>query len=352
MFTSEVRSSTGSWNAVSMLEEHGLCEADYTRVTGYADAMADPGGNPIAILGMPMRGNRESLGRNHCDCCQAELPEHASTMELVPTKQAYRRGSRTHRDGALRRLRLCRQCLNWWRLTISDPSAMLGEGFREFEGASGGWINPGHGDAVCYALRTRDEAILATTMEIDGKRLRCVEYPGPLAPGEIAFVGTGKKDRAGTFVRSLDLAARSRVALVTQPDQLADAAAALQLGAREMLASPVSPQQLVGAFVRAGRPNANRRDADTGLVILGAPAPGLGLSCVAFSVRARNPMHVLELALSARRFLRGYDEVGSDGRGGLAIHVYCDLEFKPQITARLRLLMGKGTDVVPGADAA
>lgn len=348
-FTAEVRTSVGTWGAVATIEDLLLCYDDYDRFTAYADAIT--GGDPGSpMLGLPMRPTAVSLGAGHCDCCQAELHDHASTVELVPTAQVYRRGSRTHRDGALRRLRVCRVCLGWWRSTVIDPAAMLGHSRRATEGAAGGWLNPGHGDAVAYALRGRDLAILATTMEADETAFRRIVRPGELHPAETVFVAAGKRDRAASFVRALDPSLRHRVAIVAHSDQLEDAKAALQAGAGELLASPLSPQQVVGALVRTEHSKPARKDSATGLSILEKPRTVFGRSCLAYTIQSKQPAQLLEIALVARRFLRGYDELGSDGRGGLRVHAYAEPVYQRRIAERLGSLLGKDCSVLAETD--
>lgn len=346
-FTTEVRTSQGIWNAVSTNEDLRLCVEDYDRFTSYADAITGGEGR-APVLGIPLRPTSVSLGSGHCDCCQAELPEQASTLELVPAVQVYRRGSRTHRDGALRRLRVCRLCLGWWRSILLDPSAVTGLGHRRDEGSPGGWLNPGHGDAAAHALRGRDLAILATTMEADGTAYRRLARGADMRPGEIVFAGAGKRDRAAAFVRSVDPAERHRVVVVAHSDQLADARLALQAGAGELLASPISPQQIVGAAVRMRRRRRPLKDAATGLPILTEPLTAFGPSCLSYTIHGRDATQVMEVALLARRFVRGYDEVGSDGHGGIRIFAYAEPTYRARIAARLEALLGKGLTVVPG----
>lgn len=349
--TSEVRNA-GGWNPVFSLTQVSLCYDHYAAFIALTDLVTTGArgvGEPI--LGIPMRDTTVALEVDHCDACQATLAEQAATVELVPEAQAYRRGSRTRREGAMRRLRVCRQCLAWWRSILEDSSAITGEGTRALEGPTGGWLRFGASDAVAHALRPRDLAILAATVETDDGRFRYSPGRPVVRPGEVLFLGAGKRDRATTIVSALEPAIRQRVALVAHVDQLHDASRALRAGASELLASPLSPQQVNGALLRINRANRYRRDPATGLPILGAPAADFGQACLSFVLSASGGMEVLENALLARRFLRGYDEVGCDGRGNLAIHVYADPAMQEALGGRLTRLLGRRTQVRTGAVA-
>lgn len=351
-FTAEVRGAAGGWNPVSITDEFGLCAEDYDRLVEYADAIT-ASEQGTAVLGLPLRPTPFALGPDHCDCCQAELPDQASTMELVPAAQAYRRGSRTHRVGTLRWLRVCRLCLGWWQSAVRNPGGILGYSRSTAEGSSGGWLNPGHAGAAVHALRHRDTAMVAATMEADGASFRSIGRGAALTPSEVAFVAAGKRDRATAFVRAANPAERHRIAVVALSDQLEDAMAALKLGAGELLASPLSPQQIVGAAVRlAGQ--RRMKDPATGLPILGAAAPEFGRSCISYTVEARDPaqwldpMLLMEFALVARRFLRGYDEVGSDGNGSLQLNVFADVMYRTRIAEVLGAALGRGAVLKAG----
>lgn len=345
-FIREAKIPGGTWSPVSVLEESSLCQSDYDRLVALSDSMGRPvGGRPV--LGVPMWGGDATLDENHCQGCQALLPDQATSVELLPEATSYRRGGRTHRIGRMRRLRVCRQCYQWWVNALHDPSCILGTSWRANEGAQGEWINPGHGDAVGYRLRERDAQIVRTTVEAAGRTFRVARFArmGAPAADEVVFVAAGSKDRATRFVDVLPLSARSRLVIVTQPDQLEDAGAALKLGASEILASPLSPQQVIGAFVRSGR-QFTGRDPQSGLPIIGQPVSAYGLGCIRFTVAVRQPSQLLELALLTRRFLRGYDEVGSNGQGGLTINIYCDTAYQSRVAERLSLWLGRGVDVV------
>lgn len=344
-FTAEVRNGPDHWTGVSTVDHVRLCETDYDRFTRCADTIT-AGDSGAAILGLPLRGSKASLGPGHCDCCQCELTDQATTLEFVPLAQVYLGRSRSRRDGALRRLRLCNLCLSWWRTTIAHPLTLLGVGTRRLEGPPGGWLNLGHGDAATLGLLPRDVAIVATTMEADGADHRAVHRKFQPSPTEMLFVAAGKASRAATFVRGVEPSVRRRIAVVALMDHLADAAEALQAGASELLATPLSPQQVVGAFARVNAPVRPPKDTSTGLPILTGAAHAVGGSCLAFSVATKTTRQLLESALLARRALRGYDAVGTDGNGNLLMYVYAEAVNQERIRSRLKLVFGKGADVL------
>lgn len=337
----EVRGQNGNWPEVARIGEFALCDTDYERMVSVATAMVYPAVGNATALGVPMRQSALNLGPGHCDSCQAALADTATGVELVPATLTYRRGMRSHRTGAIRRLRVCRQCAGWWLAVTHDPSSILGTSERRCEGTMGGWLKVSHGPGAWFGLRPRDRHILEVTFEADHHELRHISGPTGLRADEVVFVAAGKRDRATKFVKGMSPFERHRIAVVAEADQLADAREALKLGAGEILASPLSPQQVVFAANRGLTPRSDRRDGKTGLFILPPPAPDYGRSCYAVQLHPRGDHSALEVALMARRFIRGYDEVGADGNGRLCLRIYCGDEEIQGIEERLQVLMGR-----------
>ncbi len=336
-FNTEVRAGSKTWHHVSSLAEFLLCDEDYSRVAGLASASVQGFNEQAIVLGMPLTDGTLTLGANHCDCCQVQLGESATGMELLPENA---RGSRTRRVGAIRRLRLCTACHGWWLSLLQDPSFMNGTGSREGEGNLGGWRSIPHGDAVFAHLGRRDEMILAMTMEADGRRARRIAPATRLQEHEFGFVRAGRADRATKFIVSLPVEVRGRFAVVTQADQIQDAEGALKRGAREVLSSPLSPQQIVGAGVRSFAAASPGRDPESGLLQLGSPLVVYGMPHSEIRVSPRNGTGPLEVVLLVRKFVRGWDEIGVDGAGNIVLRLYAEKADLAPILARLRFALG------------
>jgi hypothetical protein len=133
---------------------------------------------------------------------------------------------------------------------------------------------------------------------------------------------------------------RNRFAVVAQEDQLDDAEKALKRGAREILSSPLSPQQIVGAAVRSFNSSSPGRDAKSGLQILGSPLKAYGENHFDIRVDPRHGAPVLEVVLLVRKFIRGWDEIGADRAGNIVLRLYCERGDVEPVLARLRFAMG------------
>lgn len=159
----------------------------------------------------------------------------------------------------------------------------------------------------------------------------------------VFFVGAGRKDRAFSFVASLPENLRASVAVIGRPDCMEDAIDALKLGAGDLLASPLSPQQVVGAMERLSETGALReRTKATGLPIYRADDRTGGNL---LTVKLGTGDELSLAALTLRRFLRGYDRVGEDGTGNLAALVYCPPEDMPAVVGRIEVVMGERAKV-------
>ncbi|MGE0602003.1 MAG: hypothetical protein AB7J35_21765 [Dehalococcoidia bacterium] len=336
-FSTETRNERDAWEHSVSLAEFLLCDEDYARLSGLANASVQGFTEESVVLGMPLIEGGVVLGANHCDCCQTQFGDAATAMELLPEVS---RAKGNQRTGSIRRLRLCAACHGWWLSLLRDPSLLIGTASREGEGGLGGWRSVPHGDAVFAHLGRRDELILAMTMEADGQRARRIANATRLRDDEFGFVRAGRAHRATKFILSLPQEVRGRFAVVAHTDQLRDAAGALRHGAREILASPLSPQQIVGAGVRSFGSGSPGRDPGTGLMRLGSPLKLYGLSHSDVKVTPRNSVDPLEVVLLVRKFVRGWDEIGIDGGGNVVLRLYAERRDVELILGRLRFAIG------------
>lgn len=339
-FGEETREADGPWQADATATAFALCDQDYSRITGLADVSVKGFNEDAIVLGIPQIESTMVMGSGHCDCCQAQLGETATTMELFPSGITFVGGKRTRRAGTIRRLRLCIACHGWWLSLLRDPSFMNGTAWRNGEGNPGGWRSIPHGDAVFAHLGRRDELILAMTMEADGRRARRIAPATKVHDDEFGFVRAGRADRATRFILSLPREVRGRFAVVAQADQLGDAEGALKRGAREILASPLSPQQIVGAGVRSLGSTIPGRDPKTGLCRLGPPLKEYGPSHAQIRVTPRGEATALEVVLLVRKFVRGWDEIEADGAGNVVLRLYAEKADVESTLGRLRFALG------------
>ncbi len=223
----------------------------------------------------------------------------------------------------------------------------------------GGWRTTVASDAFSIALLERDDFTLAQTVGAIGRNFRKLALNDRAEVGAennaVFVVCAGRRDRATAFVGRLDPRLRARVAVVGRADCMEDSVAALRLGAGELLASPLSPQQIVGFMERASRPPSPnpQRGKLLGLPILREPVarPTL-IPDHLIAVRPANGEDLPRAALMLRRFLRGYDEIGEDGAGGLLALVSCSAEDIGSVVDRLTHVFGEKSQVTHKASSA
>jgi hypothetical protein len=339
----ELRKADGAWVSNATIATYRLCPAHFewahsllwTSSTGYA------GTGPI--LGIPMReaGARSSAGG--CDFCGSMLPPEAFGIDLVPNSQTFVRRLLFKHIGAIRQHRVCRQCEAWWTTTLADDSAARGTSYREGEGPPGSWFAACASDTHSIDLSPRDEALLATTVCAAGKQNTPTD-PGNRAAASsgVLFLGTGRRNGASRVVSRLSPAQRRRTVLVCRPDGLDDAHQALKMGAADLLASPLSPQQVAAAIDRIGLPvRPTARDAATGLPVYGKPISLYGHGGSVIQVQPPRHEDVRLVALLLRRYIRGYDLVGSDGNGAIQAVVFCPPEHVDTVADRIHRIAGE-----------
>ena len=107
-----------------------------------------------------------------------------------------------------------------------------------------------------------------------------------------------------------------------------------------MLVSPLTPQQVAGAFDRLGDPSwDSERDPILGLPLVAGGEARHGFPCHRIAVTPVASDDPWEVALLLRRALRGYDRLGADADGGLAVLLYCRDEHLGRTLARLETVL-------------
>jgi hypothetical protein len=232
--------------------------------------------------------------------------------------------------------------MTWCRTSIHHPSSLRGTGQRAAEGPAGGWLTAASFDAAAHQLFGADANVLVQTVETMGNNVAFVAPNGARLEGfdaRVLFLGAGGRFSATSILGAMLADQRRRVVVVARPDALDDAFGALRLGAGDLLASPLSPQQISGAFERLAGPPP-QRDVATGLPSYGEDTePRFGQPCNLLYVKPGHSESVEMAAFLLRRFLRGYDRVGLHPSGCLELRVYCPPEHVPAVRARLRLVV-------------
>ncbi|OAI39281.1 hypothetical protein AYO38_07945 [bacterium SCGC AG-212-C10] len=348
------------WNTGETAFIAPLCSSCFDWAAHLARIASDATAQDANMLGVPVAVNAPP-GHNrdrHCDYCYAELGDEAIGLDLAPLRSltSRQRGGVTRH--VIRQQRLCRQCYTWWRTVIADSSTVRGTSWRNGEGALGGWRSTVAFNVCGLFLQPRDQGVLEQTVLSMGRTFTA-SRPADVREWQrredaIFFVGCGKSGRAKTICQGLAEDVRARVVLVSRPDSVADMAAALNSGAGDFLASPLSPQQVSGAFERVASPPASLgRDAATGLLLLDGPASNSADPVHGLTIRQPGDGDVAATAVILRRFLRGYDLVGMSAEGELTAHVRCQPEAVLNVIQRLQLILGERAEISEvGAESA
>lgn len=326
-----------------------LCGDCYEWASGLMKVAGNAGALPETVLGMPIGGERTLADGAHCSYCQGFFEAESVGVDLVPSAREYMRSSLFRHVGEIRQQRICRQCHAWWVTTLADSSAVSGNSFRQLEGGMGGWLTTVAADGAGLFLLKRDAYVLQSTIEGMGRgyySLTAGQLPalGSWTAQPVLFISAGKRDRATLAVRQLDPKVRARTVITARPDCMVDALAAMEAGARDILASPLSPQQVSGALDRVFDPSLpTERDSMTGLPIFRKEhfGPRYNLPCFSVSLILRPGDDVPSLILLLRRFLRGYDRIGVDERGRLMALVYVPLEHADGVLGRMGKVLGE-----------
>lgn len=346
----EVFNASGAtWQVVQPLLAAALCRGCFARANSLAAIAADPARQLAGMLGVPpaVSGGGVLNGRQ-CDYCKAEVGTEAYGLELLPRGRTFVRTSLFRHTGEIRQQRLCLMCYGWWRATLFDTSAVSGTGVRRLEGPTGGWLSTVAFPTCGVGLHPRDAFTIARVLEPFAIPL--VDLPGGAVPagyeGQVVFIAADRHAPARDVIRALSPAERTRTVLVGRLDCLDDVRECLRLGVSELLASPLSPQQVEGAFHRVSHEAAPAIDPVLGLPLLRDGQPRFGLPAQHFRVAGPGD-DALALALILRRFVRGYDRIGGDGEGGVVLCVYCEDEHVPAVLRRLKTVLGERTVLTP-----
>lgn len=351
----ETVTGEGEWERSKERDVYPLCGPDWDWVVDLARRVSS--GAAESRLGVPSRETTAATGLPACDHCQARLGEQAVALEIAPSRRAIAIGARRGLDTW--NYRLCGQCAAWWRATLYDSSAVRMQSTRQREGASGGWLSSTAMDVVAIGLGSRDSSTLRTVVEAEGQRyyrLRTNELSRLVQwTGAAIFVGASGAGRAGRVVAALPSALCAQTVVVGRGDAIDDVRQALLAGAADMLAWPLSPQQIAGAIDRLkDPPQVGGGDESTGLAVLRQGFPIHGGPGHLLRIAPPGDTGPMEAALLLRRFLRGYDVVGCDGAGALAAVVACEAAHLEAVGNRVRAILGEATavDVVDTAEGA
>lgn len=338
--------------SLGAVQRFPLCAADFEWAAGLVERSGRglaPGETP---LGMPVREAVAVSPGQQCGGCNSTIGAETGVLDLVPSSRERAVGPLRRHSGRIFQLRLCRQCRAWWETTLRDSSAVRGDGTRAWEGPSGGWLAATRADVATLGLGARDEETIAATVGAVGRssqRLHFEDLAKLEQPPGTLFIGANRAGRASRTIARLPSAFRRVSVVVGRPDSLDDLAEALRAGAGDFLSWPLSPQQVAGAIDRAHQSGPGEaRDAETGLAVI---TDGLSIhKRPAQRLTATLPadMDLLEGALLARRFLRGYDRVGLSTSGDLSFAIPCEREHLAGVMERLEVVLGEGARMWEG----
>jgi hypothetical protein len=297
-----------------------------------------PRGAPASIAPSGMDSER-------CNLCAALLRNESYTLELMPTRRTFVRRNVYHNVGHMRHLRLCVGCVAWFRAVIYAETGARGGGLTT-ERAGPTWQPEHVGDASSAYLSPEDTALLGRALEQAGQRctaLRPLEARTAASTGHgLVFAGASTVGVARMLVESVSARARLRIVVVSRYDAHSDMAGALRAGALDFLASPLSAQQISGAFERLAdlRVSPWSRHQRTGLWVLSPPRLRGVQPCQVYRIGVPAGGDAMEAAWLLRRFLRGHDRVGVDRNGALYAHVFCPDEHTDEVVRRLSYILG------------
>ena len=275
-----------------------------------------------------------STSGGDCSLCGEAAGEHSLT--LVPAGES---GPGWRPPAGYR---LCAACLGW-TLDLLDGESLARWARRpEGDGPGGAWPHQQIAGIAVRGLDARDAVAAERAASVLSRPIFAGDE-GENVNERVVWLVRATASRAATaFVAGLPEARRAQVAVVGGPGVEGDVAAALALGAGEVLSSPLSCQQVLGAVDRLAGGGAAGRDGATGLPVYAVEAR-FGLSCYGLRIESREP--VLETAFALRRFLRGYDAVGGDGSGHALALVYCAPDELDAVLRRFGRLLGEGATV-------
>lgn len=337
----ETRGDSLKWTATGEPETWPLCPAHWAWWEEHLrSALNGPGaGRQLGVPGRPDGSQR--LHPNLCDTCVSRHGRAAWSFEVLPRGEQLRKLN-MRALGSSRKVRLCRHCAMWWRLQVREGRSPEARDVRTLEGESGSWLQQANADVLSFGLQERDTEVLAKSVEATGNHF--TETLAPLdtlrlLPEAMLFVGAMGWPRQA--FQQMKPTERRRVVCVSGPDHAEETKQALLRGAGDFLASPISPQQVAGAFQRVlARPPLHRHPSSGLPVFAAQPRADWGQPAQAFEIYLPPGLFdAMPTALLLRRFLRGYDDIGSDGGDGLRVFVYCPDAAAERVLARLRAIV-------------
>lgn len=344
----ELRRSDRHWTTSKTIERRGLCLdcfGDFAEATAVAAlGLPDP-----ARPGLPAPVDAAPSDFAHCNFCRSSLPAQAVGIDLVPMTMALVRRALFKHVGSIQQHRLCRQCVTWCLTLLHVGSGESGRHQRAHEGGLATWRQDVARDAWTAGLIARDEQAVGEIAWGAGRDWAPIGFADarllPYEPARVAFMAAGQ-GRAERAVRMLAESDRSRVVVVARPDTIDEAMEVLRLGAGDLLVSPLSEEQVAGAFERVAEAHLRQRHRDTGLTIYGNSEPGAHeLPSNTIQVDLPRTETVPGTVLRLRRFIRGYDRVGVDTAGGVRVVVYCPSEHAPIVIERVKVVLGEGSNL-------
>ena len=336
----EIKNSEKSWMHLRTVWQAPMCQACFEWTAEIARDMVTGEGSAAQMLTRPVGLKSGTRGPLTCDGCGAEHGERSWILEHVPFKRVRVSRARQRHDGALGRYRLCDQCRLWWRVTIEDSSAARMSSFRRGEGSVGEWLDAPARDAIAVSLDRRDASVLQTTVTTMGysfvdltERLSEIELGSGL---NVMFADAAW---LAPVLNRFPTESLREVIVIARTDTLPQACQAMANGVTDVLASPVSPQQIVGAIARMRTAPMFARHPECGLRIYPGPVPKFGMPAILLKMPGAEsdlPSNYLRL----RRFLRGYDGIGVDEAGTLVANVLAPASRAQAIVDRLSLIIG------------
>lgn len=299
------------------------------------------GARPTALSKFDAPEEHRAHSAGHCDLCSAELGVEAHVVEVVPGTRRYVPRADLHRYiarhvGPIRKSRVCWHCYLWCQSVVDDSWSMRGANARRTEGPPGEWSWQGALDTASAGLARADAGVLQRTVEAMGMVHTFLRPDDVRAGGGSLqvplFLGCTRSQAARRLLEAVPPHARRSVILVARGDATGDAEAGLALGAGDLLASPLSPHQVVGAVerIRAGGSAASTR--------LGVPRHLL-------RIQPATSSDTMAVYLALRRFLRGFDHLEFEAGGTLLVSVYCPAGELPAVTRRVASLLKKRATV-------
>lgn len=317
------------------LERTRLCVSCFGLLRSTLAAGVSREGNIDHLPSLPPRHRATTAGPG-CHVCWEPPGQPWFIAELwsgshPPTGPSQQAGER------LQRTRMCVTCISWFRDVIDEESVARWTHRRRADvdqlhaQPQRPWVCEGTG------LRPQDEEILKQTVSDLGHVYRDAGSDPATAP-DVVFVG------AGAFAATTTLADGPLMVVISPPNETTAAVGLMLAGASDLLVSPLSRPQVIGALDRLSDPDAFAgRDPETGLPSY-RPEPRFGLPCHLVGIEPPEDVAGLDVYVTLRRFLRGYDRVGLDSGTLVPVVIYCPEANVERVIGRMKAVLGEGYD--------